>query len=88
MAYLAVNKNGSERIFDSECTHREPERKGSCIIEDRYDWGINHGYTQPYYWCIKDYEYNNEDTGIPLPKGTIEKIIGKKLTWEDNFVKI
>ena len=30
-----------------------------------------------------DVDGNKIDTTIELPKGTIEKIIGKKLTWED-----
>ena len=30
-----------------------------------------------------DVDGDKIDTTIELPKGTIEKIIGKKLTWED-----
>ena len=28
------------------------------------------------------------DTEIPLPKGTIQKLIGRNLTWQDNPVKL
>ena len=30
----------------------------------------------------------HDDYGIKLPKGTIKKLIGKDLTWEDFAVKI
>lgn len=37
-----------------------------------------------YFW----YTYRNPDGRIFLPKGTIKKIIGKDLTWEDNPVEL
>jgi len=37
----------------------------------------------------KDYWYfNGMDGVIELPKGSIEKLIGKKLTWEDEPVEL
>lgn len=31
---------------------------------------------------------NKESDKFPLPKGSIEKLIGKKLTWEDEPVEL
>lgn len=59
MAWVAVDKNGFEYIYDS-C----PER-GKCVF---------------------DPEGNLHCVG--LPKGTIKKLIGKDLTWEDNPVEL
>lgn len=36
-------------------------------------------------WGEVEYDY---ETGIILPKGTIKKLIGKELTWEDNPIKL
>nr|DAF43867.1 MAG TPA: hypothetical protein [Myoviridae sp. ctNQV2] len=79
-AYLAVNKNGDERIFE-ECPtyHRlkeqwviETEREGLVYI-DNYDYSAGTRWeteTEYYY-------------GVPLPKGSIKKLIGKNLTVMD-----
>ena len=32
--------------------------------------------------------YYDVDIGIVLPKGTIKKLIGRELTWEDNPVEL
>lgn len=62
MAWLAVDGDGAESIYDIE------------PIRDL--WGDK--------WDIR-----TDDTWwINLPNGTIEKIIGRKLTWEDNPVEI
>lgn len=34
------------------------------------------------------YDFHFIDSGIPLPKGTIKKLINKDLTWEDEPVEI
>lgn len=76
-AYLAVNKNGDERIFE-ECPtyHRlkeqwviETEREELVYI-DNYDYsaGTQWETTTEYYY------------GVPLPKGSIKKLTGKDLT--------
>lgn len=59
MAWVAVNKNGDEVLFDFE-----PERYND------------------FFWV--------EDVGddIYLPKGSIKKLIGRDLTWEDNPVEL
>lgn len=76
MAWLAVNKNGSETIFAFRPFRRDPD-KSICKL-----W-------EPEYWSDENSnEYDNEDTGIALPKGTIKKLIGKTLTWEDEPVEL
>lgn len=62
MAWLAVDKDGTENIYDIE-----PIRD-LCV--DRWEIATEHSW-----W-------------IGLPKGTIEKIIGRTLTWQDVPVKI
>lgn len=37
-------------------------------------------------WCVNT--SNHDCSCIGLPEGTIEKLIGKKLTWEDEPVKL
>lgn len=58
MAWVAVDKNGDEVLFDFE-----PERYNSLWVEDVGD-------------------------DIYLPKGTIKKLIGKDLTWQDEPVEL
>ena len=58
MAWLAVNKNGTELVCD-----REPY----------LEW-------DSFWSCISD--------NVSIPSGTIEKILGRKLTWEDKPVEL
>lgn len=60
MAYVAVNKCGTEYIF--------PERPFR-LMESWTGIRMN-------------------TTSIALPKGSIEKLIGRALTWEDAPVKL
>lgn len=64
MAWLCVDENGQEMIFDNK-----PYRDISSVGG---------------YWNrSKKADYCNVD----LPKGTIKKLIGKELTWEDEPYK-
>ncbi len=60
MAWLAVDKDGTETIFSGE-----PFRDGDI-------WRPSYQYDQ----CVD------------IPKGTIKKILGHKLTWKDESVEI
>lgn len=66
MAWVAVNKDGSENIFTDK-----PKRNVA-------------------YW----YDFISPNRAIlfncmvVLPKGTIKKLIGKTLTWEDEPVEL
>jgi hypothetical protein len=57
--------------------HNCPER-----TENRY-WQDN-----IVYWEIRGHTTCADDYSIQLPKGTIKKLIGKDLTWDDEPVKI
>ena len=71
MAYVAVNKDGSEVIYDFL-----PIRE------------INFNE----FWMAQDIVYKDgweiDPQEVGLPKGSIEKLIGKKLTWEDEPVEL
>lgn len=72
-AWLAVDKDGYEFIF-----HHKPtinEYNNGWIDKETY--GEIRGMTS----CASDYS-------IRLPKGTIKKIIGRNLTFEDKPVKL
>ena len=43
---------------------------------------------KPYRHPVFNIWKNNKAEGIELPKGSIEKLIGKKLTWEDEPVEL
>ncbi len=67
MAFLAVDMDGSEYIYDFEAPYRED---GDDYWHPSYD---KHGETYSF---------------IELPKGSIRKLIGRELTWEDEPVEI
>jgi hypothetical protein len=86
MAYLAVNKNGSEMICQNE-PERVPLNKKKVYDKTKY----RYVYVNPVeIW--EDCEIIGMGAAyayydIPLPEGTIEKLIGRKLTWEDDPVE-
>lgn len=76
MAWLAVDYDGFEHIFD-EKPHRIP-----FDGEDSFLTGV---------WKACDDVIDNsmvEIYGIDLPRGSIEKLIGRKLTWKDEPVEL
>lgn len=42
------------------------------------------------YWVDEffKHEFDNTADVVYLPEGSIEKLIGRKLTWEDNYVEL
>lgn len=64
MAYLVVDKDGTEKIFQDE-----PDRD----IDN---------------WYIKETVLYTATDHVYLPTGSIKKLIGKTLTWEDDPVEI
>lgn len=52
----------------------EPERKLDTDYMARSYWG----------W----YDLGMDDWGLDLPKGSIKKLIGRELTWDDDPVKL
>lgn len=73
MAWVAVTKYGAEQIF------RNRPMKYRSFWVDFQELDIISKVLE------KDFD---EDCSIEIPSGTIEKIIGRKLTWEDEPVEI
>ena len=88
--WVFVDKDGTEKISNSRPIRRQ--FKGKRILSAM--WGLCTGtYTKNNWnkWC--DGWSNDEKDFLPfmgviIPKGTIEKIIGRKLTWNDEPVEI
>lgn len=74
MAYLAVNCDGSERMFKDK-----PRRVHST---EWYDFDYTHD--RKIHSKESVFRYNE---GIELPNGTIERLIGHSLSWDDECVK-
>lgn len=88
--YVAVDKDGTEKISNYEPMRRQ--FKGKRILSVM--WGF----------CTGDYSKNNWNkwcngwstdendflpfTGVILPKGSIEKLIGRKMTWKDEPIAL
>lgn len=64
MAWLAVDKDGTEVLYELE------PKRGKYIFIPTYD---------------KDYSYSRF---VKLPKGSIKKLIGRELSWEDEPVEL
>jgi hypothetical protein len=77
MAYVAVTEYGAEMMFHNKPTRQKAGGKGYDYWQDDEVYWEVRGYTT----CAKDY-------AISLPKGTIKKLIGREMTWEDEPVKI
>jgi len=72
MAWLAVDKDKEEVICENELHRAYTFHEG--IVKSEYE-----------FWQAED---NDDFRTISLPKGSIEKLIGKKLTWEDEPVEL
>lgn len=90
MAYVAVNKDGTEII--GEELVRAKQYRGCIYCDGTRSKSLEHNERKSYYdmWAnpILDecgYDYN---AAIVLPKGTIFKLIGKELTWMDEPVEL
>lgn len=70
MAYLAVDKDGTECIFSKLPIRRTTNEYGEKIQKPSCKWG--------YIGIISD-----EQQYVELPQGSIKKLIGKELTWKD-----
>jgi hypothetical protein len=88
--YVAVDKDGTEKISNGGLIRRQ--FKGKRILSAL--WGMCKGnYSKNNWnkWC-DGWSSDEKDflpfNGVVLPKGTIEKIVGRKLTWEDEPVEV
>ena len=72
MAYLAVQSWGDEVMF-----HNCPTRKENKYWQD-----------DEVYWEIRGLTTCAQDYSIVLPKGTIKKLTGRDMTWEDEPINL
>lgn len=78
MAWVATHSSGEEGMFLNK-----PLRGEFDIWWDTTNSPpCSHPCSYP---CFYSRSY---DTEIPLPKGSIKKLIGRDLTWEDNLVEL
>lgn len=76
MAWVAVHKNGKEGIFANKPYRVDLNKKLNKLWE-------------PKIWSDEDVsKYGNEDSEIELPKGSIKKLIGRDLDWNDEPVEL
>ena len=97
MAWLAVDKDGTEVISQVEIKRNtEIHKMKDRIWTIREERDFENGVREWLVYVSKDeyrrngssFGYFNKNSIIKLPKGTIEKIIGKVLTWDDEPVEI
>ena len=86
MAWLAVDKDGTEKISDSLMIRRAGIKsamwglcKGSYSKKNRNKWCDG--------WSTDEKDFL-PFCGIILPKGSIKKLIGRDLTWKDEPIEI
>lgn len=86
MAVVAVNKDGCEVIADN-LVRGYYTSKNSLILEGDYFNMNDSNYT---HWIAPYYNPDEgvEDISVELPKGSIKKLIGRELTWEDEPVEL
>lgn len=98
--WVAVDKDGTEvcsnvhlgRYSDYIKAWNKIDRNKGVREEDLFD-EADEKYC---YWTDESSNYNTEiydgvecfNTVVYLPQGTIEKLTGKKLTWDDNPIEI
>lgn len=103
MAFLCVNKDGTELICRNKPKRWATIEKVSIWSDKKfltpldiydYDRIIREGKELKEYMCYwTDVTEFKDDapirtTEIEIPKGSIEKLIGRNLTWEDEPVEI
>lgn len=85
MAYLAVNRDGEELVFNDypiydrvEDTWKIPMLRWELVYDDPDDHSAG----------VHKAEVRDDDYGVTLPNGTIERIIGDPLTLANEPVEI
>lgn len=85
MAYLAVNRNGEELVFNDcpiydrvEDTWKIPMLRWELVYDDPHDHSAG----------VHEDEISYDDYGVTLPNGTIERIIGGPLTFANEPIEI
>ena len=90
MSWLAVYKDGTEAVFRRKPKRIKTTNKWNDTVEKFICEGRlypnNNGYE--YHKSYGSLQTIKQTTKSILPKDSIEKLIGKKLTWKCNPVKI
>ena len=86
MAQVAVNKNGPEVVADN-LVRGYYTSNGSLVLEGDYFNMNDSKYT---HWIAPYYNPDEgvEDISVELPKGTIERLLGRALTWDNEPVEL
>lgn len=82
MAWLAVSKSGTEYLF-----RKKPRRQMSTWTDHTLKCECVSIPSVDGYYNQVQYIFDKRSSAIKLPKGTIELLIGKKLTWKDKPFK-
>lgn len=84
MAWLSVDKDGTEKISIKKPKRFSPRGIWHCYHIVIYDFSRLESIIE-----FKDKIQKHKQTLVSIiPKGTIEKLIGRELTWEDEPVEI
>lgn len=88
--WVAVDKDGTEKISNSEPMRRQ--FNGVRIMAALWGTCTGHYYKNNWNeWC-DGWSSDEKDflpfSGVTLPKGTIEKLIGRKMKWEEEPINI
>lgn len=89
MAWVAVDKDGTEKIFNSVPMRRN--QYGSHVfiysLFRRLPYTKNQRNKWAAHWSTDETDPFPEGS-IELPKGSIKKLIGRDLTWKDESVEL
>lgn len=90
MAYLAVDKDGTEAVFRRKPKRVKTTNKWNDVVEKFVCEGriypSNDGYE--YHETYGSLQTIKQTTKSILPKGSIKKLIGKDMTYNDEPFKI
>lgn len=82
--WLAVDSDGKEHIFDKPVTRFDPSKKG----EFKGAISISELNSPHPIWVEKDAKERSMTVRIELPRCTIEKLTGRKITWENPAIQL
>ncbi len=82
MAFVAISRDNRELIFDDKPEYDRVEDCWRTPKEDILVYTDYADFSAGVKW-EEDFFY-----GIELPKGSIRKLIGRELTWEDEPVEL
>ena len=87
--YFAVNPDGTEVCTNKLMFFRHHETAKELI--EKFGTGYEHCLKEEDHWCdsfSEGYYTVPRFNGVYLPKGTIKKLTGKEITWNDEPIKI